>query len=303
MSTPPPPFPPANQPPNSPPGGGQPGFGQPGPGQPGFGQPAFGQPGPAGGIGAPSWQTGGGGPLPSGLQPGATPPKSSKKGLVIGIIVLVAILVVVLVVVLGGDDDDSGGGIDAVGAHDGIEAVLRDGSYTDGSETVDDCPMGDLDDLSADVAKVLTIDDEVLEGEQDNTLFEEDSDFPGFASCQVATDENVDGAYGLYFQAILDPPRDYEGYVNDLYGDGTTLDFEDSEEYQGGEIFLFCGESMGEDGYTGCDADWVNTDEDVALNVFLYGDDVDTDDAAAALKAVLPAMATNLAQKADPDES
>lgn len=287
MSSPTPPFPP-NQPPNY----GPPGFGQPAPGQPG-GLPA--------GLGAPAWQTGGS-PSPFGLQPHPETPKKSKKPLIIVAIAVVVIAVVVGILVLGGDDD-SGGSVDAVGAHDGLEAVLRDGSYTDGSETIDDCPLGDLDDLIGIVAGVIDIDDEVVNGDQDNALFEEDPDFAGFVSCQVSTDEDVKGAYGLYFQAILDPARDYEGYVNDLYGDTTTLDFEDSQDYLGGEVFLFCGEPIGDDGYSGCDADWVNPDEDIALNVFLYGSDVDTDDALAALKAVLPTMASNLANKADPEQS
>ena len=252
--------------------------------------------------GAPSWQTAGPGPSPSGLQPGGAPPSGSKKGLIIGAVVLVAILVVVLVVVLGGGDDDGGNSIDAAGAHDGLEAVIRDGSYTDGSEDVNDCPIGEIGDLAAEVAKKLEIEDDVLEGDETSTLFEE-GDYPASAFCEVRTTDDVDGPTGLYFEAILDPPRDYEGYVNDLYGEGTTLDFEKTQEYQGGEVFLFCGESMGEEGYTGCDADWVNRDEDIALNVFLYGEDADTDDAFAALKAALPAMASNLADKADPDES
>ncbi|MEO6126421.1 MAG: hypothetical protein ABIR32_22200 [Ilumatobacteraceae bacterium] len=281
MSSPPPPFQP-NQPPN-------------------YGSPGLGQPGtfPAGGIGAPAWQSGGSSPL-TGLQPSPETPSRSRKPLIIAVVAVVAILVVVGIVVLGGGDDKGGGSVDAVGAHNGLKAVLRDGSYTDGSETIDDCPLGDLDDLSAVVAGKIDIDNDVIDGEQVNTLFDKDPDFPGFASCQVSTDKDVDGPYGLYFQAILKPARDYEGYVGDLYGDTTTLDFDDTQEYLGGEVFLFCGEPIQDDGYTGCDADWVNTDEDIALNVFLYGTDATTKDAFAALKAVLPTMASNLAEKADP---
>ena len=295
MSTPPPPFQP-NQPPNySPPGSGQPGFGQPDSGQPGFGQPGQ-APGP---LGAPSWQTGG---SPTGLQQQPIPPSKSKTPLIIGAVVVVIILIVAGVFVLGGDDDGGGGKVDAAGANAGLATVLRDGSFEDGFEAIDDCPLGDVDALSALAAGAIDVDDEVIDGEQENTLTEE-GDFPASVFCQVKTDEDVRGVSGLYFEAILDPPRDYEGYVEDLYGENTGLDFEESQEYLGGEVFLFCGEAMGEDGgFTGCDADWVNTDEDIALNVFLYGGG-DTDDAFEVLKAVLSTMAENLAQQADPDES
>ncbi len=53
-----------------------------------------------------------------------------------------------------------------------------------------------------------------------------------------------------------------------------------------------------DEGFTGCDADWVSDDEDIALAVFLGGTDIDSDDAVTALKAVLPAMADNLATQA-----
>ena len=295
MSTPPPPFQP-NQPPNPTPPGFGPGPGQPGFGQPGGGQPGFGQPGPPG---APAWQTGG---SPTGLQPQPDPPKKSKVPLVIGAAVVVIALIVVGVLVLGGDDDGGSNNVDAAGANAGLTTALRDGSFTDGSEEIDDCPLGDVDELAALVAGAIDVDDEVIDGRVASTLWEEDEDFPGFVSCEITTDEDVRGPYGIYFQAILDPPRDYEGYIEDLYAE-TAIDFEESQEYLDGEVFLFCGEAMGEgEGFTGCDADWVSADEDIALNVFLYGDG-DSDEALDALKAVLPTMAENLAQQADPDES
>ncbi len=289
MST--PPFPPANQPPYSPGPGQPPGYGQP----PGFGQPGGFAPGAP-----PPWQGGGG--IPTGQTASPVSSGKSKKPLIIGAIVVAILIGVGVLVFAGGDDEGDGSSkVDAAGAASGLKVLLRDGSFDDdGTEQLNDCPLGNVDDLTAAVGKVVDLEDDVSDGDDESALFEE-TDFPGFVDCQINADDDVpNGPSGLYFQVILDPPRDYEGYINEYYGgESTDITFEDSIEYLDGEIFIYCAEERDENGFTGCDADWVNDDENIAINLFLNGQGQDPDDAVAGLKAILPTIAANLAELAE----
>lgn len=231
------------------------------------------------------------------------PPEAnkSKLPLIILAVVVVAIIVVVAIFVLGGDDDEGGGSaIDAAGANRGLETLIRDGSFDDaGVQDLRNCPMGDLDSLMVVVGGVVELDDDVLEGDAEATLNEE-GDYPAFVDCYTVDVSGVrNGPTQVYYQGLLDPPRDYEQYITDFYvDDNTSVEFEDTVEYQGGEVFLFCFEAETDEGIAGCDADWVNTDEDIALSIFFGGEDQSTEDAFTALKAVLPTMARNLAAEA-----
>ncbi len=213
-------------------------------------------------------------------------------------LVVVIGLVVAAVFLFSGDDDSGGGGVNSAAAGRGLEAVLRDASFNDnGFEELDDCPFGELNDLVTKVTEVIDVDEAVLDGDTSIYLTEE-TDLPGYADCQIY-EVDEDGAAGqasLYFQAISDPPRDYEEYIKEFAGDSSTLDFEDSVEYRGGEVFLYCAEAVDEDGFTGCDADWVSTDDSIALNVFVGGERMKTEDAFTALKAVIDTMAEALAE-------
>ena len=223
------------------------------------------------------------------------------------VIVAIVILVgagVAAFLVLGGDDDKKAAAVDAAGARDGLETLLTDASFDqDGFDALNACPLGDLDDLNAIVSGVLEIDEAVFDGEEDMSALDEADGLPAYVSCQVFADDESEidnGATGVFYQGILDPPRDYEGYITDAYGDTTDLTFEDSQEYLGGEIVIYCGDGGegGDEGFTGCDADWFSEDDEVALAVFLGGADIDGDDAVVALKAVIETMADNLAMNA-----
>ena len=220
--------------------------------------------------------------------------------MIVAIVVLVGAGVAAFLV-LGGDDNEKSSGVDAAGACDGLETIVTDASFDeDGYDALNACPLGDLDDLNATVSGVLEIDEAVFDGDEDMSALAEADGLPAYVSCQVfAADESEidNGATGVFYQGILDPPRDYEGYITDAYGDTTDLTFEDSEEYLGGEIVIYCGEG-GDEGFTGCDADWFSEDDEVALAVFLGGTDIDADDAVTALKAVIATMADNLATQA-----
>jgi hypothetical protein len=98
---------------------------------------------------------------------------------------------------------------------------------------------------------------------------------------------------------VLDPPRDYQGYITDFAGDSTDVTFDDSVPYQGVDVEMFCSEANDDSGFTGCDADWVDTKNKIAINVFLGGSDATAEDAFGALKAVLTMMTDNLADLAD----
>jgi hypothetical protein len=126
---------------------------------------------------------------------------------------------------------------------------------------------------------------------------------PAFVSCQryaEDTDAVDKGADGLYFQAILNPPRDYEGYVADFAGDSSDINYDAPDEYKGGKVYLFCWDANDDDGFTGCEADWVDTTNKIALNLFLDGVDTTSATAFTALKSVLAPMAASLADLAAP---
>ena len=262
-----------------------------------FGPPPS-APGHPGGVVSPSWQT----PLTGVLIPGQEPPKKSKAPFVIiGVLVLAAAAVVGAVLVLGGRDS-GGGGINAKGAKAGAQTVIDNATFDDtGTAVVSRCPLGNLRDLDKAVERVLKVDSVVDEGTDSLTVHNE-GDFPAFIVCQRNADKATDvakGPTGLYYQAVLDPPLDYKGYITDFAGSSTDVKIDEPVKYKGGDVYLFCGKANDDKGYTGCDADWVDTKNKIALNVFLAGNDPSKEDAFAALKAVLGDLADNLAAKAD----
>ncbi len=234
-------------------------------------------------------------------MPGPGPGKSSRLPLIIGAVVVVIAIVVVAVLALSGGDGGSKKP-NAKAAHDGLRIVLDDSSFDeDGNDDLRECPLGDLDVLFDAVAAVIEIDRAVADG-KDAKSAREEGDLPGFVSCErYAEDEStVDrGPSDVFFQAVLDPPRDYRGYITDFAGDATDTTFEDSVTYQGADVEMFCSEANDDTGFTGCDADWVDTTNKIAINVFLGGPDATTEDAFAALKTVLTMMADNLADLAE----
>src|SRR6476469_1860990 len=259
---------------NTPPPPGPPNW-TPGP-TPGFGSPP--SPGPV--PGPPGWQAGGP------LQPGAAPPHKSKLPYILGGALVVIAVAIVAVLALGGDDDRSGKAPKAKAAHDGLRNVLDDSSFDeDGNDELRVCPLGDLDDLYAAVAAAIDLDPALADG-VDAKSAREEGDLPGFVSCEryVQDETKVDkGPTDVFFQAVLDPPRDYQGYITDFAGDSTDVTFDDSVQYQGAEVEMFCSEAADDSGFTGCDADWVDTKNKIAINVFLGGEDAKAEDAFAAL--------------------
>jgi hypothetical protein len=235
------------------------------------------------------------------LQPELTPRRKSKLPLILGVLVVAAVIAVVALLALGGGDSASTSP-NAKGAHEGLRTALDDSSFDDsGNDTLRDCPLGDIDDLYAAVDAVIEIDSSVANGKVAQSAREQ-GDLPGFVSCErYAEDESLvdTGPTDIFFQAVLDPPRDYRGYIVDFAGDATDTHFDPSVAYRGGTVEMFCSVAKDDSGFTGCDADWVDTKNKIALNVFLGGADATSEDAFAALKAVLPKMADNLAKVAD----
>ena len=236
------------------------------------------------------------------MQPGPAPGKKSRLPLIIGAVVVVIAIAVVAVLALGDGDNGGSKKPNAKAAHDGLRTVLDDASFDeDGNDELRECPLGDLDVLYDAVAAVIEIDPAVADG-KDAKSAREEGDLPGFVSCErfVEDESKVDkGPTDLFFQAVLDPPRDYQGYITDFAGDSTDTTFDDSVTYQGVDVEMFCSEANDDSGFTGCDADWVDTTNKIAINVFLGGSDATAEDAFAALKAVLTMMADNLADLAD----
>lgn len=259
--------------------------------------PGYG-PAPASGPPLPPWQT-----QPTSLTPEPAPEKSKMPRVIggIAVLVVVAVVVVVLVIAFGGSDSTGGTTVSGKAAHDGLRAVLADSTFDeDGNDDLRVCPLGNLDDLYDAVASVITIDHVVAEGTDERSAREE-GDLPGFVSCQrYAPDETKvgAGATSVFFQAVLEPPRDYEGYITDFAGDVTEITFDDPVDYKGGTVYMFCADANEDSGFTGCDADWVDTKAKVALNVFLGGSDATPEDTLEALHAALPIMSANLAELA-----
>lgn len=229
------------------------------------------------------------------------PKRRSKLPLVIGAVVAVAIIAVVAVLALGGDDKRTTPP-NAKAAHEGLQNTLDDSSFDDsGNDTLRDCPLGDLDELYSAVEATIEIDPSVSNG-QDAQSAREAGDLPGFVSCEryAEDDSTVDhGPTDVFFQAVLDPPRDYRGYITDFAGDATDTNFEPSVAYRGGTVEMFCSEANDDTGFTGCDADWVDSKNKIAINVYLGGTDPTAEDAFTALKVVLTKMADSLAELAD----
>lgn len=247
----------------------------------------------------PSWQSS----PTSSLRSEPAPPKKSKLPLIIGVVVAVAAVAVVAVLALGGGDSGGSKAVAAEAAHQGLQTVLEDSSFDEeGNDDLRVCPLGDLDDLYDAVAAVIVLDPVVADGVDEKSASEEDGDLPAFVSCQryVEDESTVDaGPTSVFFQAVLDPPRNYERYITDFSGDSTDVTFDDSVQYKGGEVVMFCAEAADDTGFTGCDADWVDKTNKLAINVFLGGADAKPDDAFTALKAVLTTMADSLASLAN----
>lgn len=230
-------------------------------------------------------------------EPG--PKKTSKLPLILGAVVVVAALVVVAVLVLGGDDGKAAKTVDGEAAHVGLQALIDDTDFgTFGTAELRDCPLGDLDDLFAAVGD--TIDPAVVDGD-DSIGADVEGDQPASVECgrSAGDDNDVDkGPTSVTFKALLDPQRDYEGYLTDFDSDLFEITLEDTVPYEGGEIFPYCFEATDYD-IAGCAADWVDKAHRIVLAVTVSGIDSDQDDTVSALKAVLPTMADSLAALAD----
>ena len=183
-----------------------------------------------------------------------------------------------------------------------VPAISRWATFdATGTADLDRCPLGNVRDLGKAVGMVLKVDSLVDEGTDSPTVHNE-GDFPAFIACQRYADKATDvakGPTGLYYQAVLDPPSDYKGYITDFSGSNTAVKVDQPVKYKGGEVYLSCAKANGDNGLTGCAADWVDTKNKIAFNVFLAGEDPSKEDAFAALKAVLGDLADNLAAKAD----
>ncbi|HRE02197.1 MAG TPA: hypothetical protein PLV68_12920, partial [Ilumatobacteraceae bacterium] len=207
----------------------------------------------------------------------------SKLPLIIGALVVIVAIVVVLVLVLAGDDDQQAA-FDVTAAYDGLEALIDDADLSEGTQSVRNCPLGDIDDLVELIGKKVALSTEVVDGSPDHAFVDADGTTAAFVYCQTFTDDDdIDGPTGVYVEALLDAPRRYESSVEDRYGDSTIIDFEkDTRPLSGGETYLFCAEERDETGFTGCEADWVHSEADITLIVFLGGEDTSVDEAYAA---------------------
>ena len=235
---------------------------------------------------------------PSGKPPRAKAPSQFAPLVIVAALVFVAIGVVVLLVTR----DSGGSSVDAAAAADGL-AEVTDVEFEGGIADLRDCPLGDLDDLSEQIADDLDLDD-VLDGDESLYVLEPSDDFPAIVLCTLAVDpsDDVRGPSSVSYLTYEAPrDEDYAAYLeDDAFPEGGVTVY-DSVDAHGGTIYPYCSEPDDSELDTICGADWVDDDRQIVigLDVTVDGDDEDTATAAAdALKTLLPGMAEELAAQA-----
>lgn len=262
------------QPPQQPP---SPGIGQSGRGL-GFGPPGQSQSAPSSGEG----------------RPGKT--RHVSPVMIVSALVLIAVAVGVFVLTSGSDD-----ALDAEGAAAGIAALVDDADFDEiGQADLRRCPFGDVEELAVRVADVLDLSDDVLDGDGAAGVEEADgSRHPALVWCRqtaILAPGSEGPTLGLSIDAGDLPRGDWEDFIEDSAGDEVDLEFDDPEDFRGGVIHSYCGESP--DGGIACGADWVHEDSDVVVGLSHTTDDDDPEPAVEALKQLLPDLVESLAAQA-----
>ncbi len=286
---PPPPFPPSNQP-------GQPGFGAP---PPNYGVP--GGPPPAPNYGAPGGPSpvpnyGGSGPT-GGLTPGAAPPKKSKAPLIIVAVVVLAI-VAAGIVLLTRKDDKGGSSLDGAAAHTTLRSLLDNAEFdASGIAGLDACPLGTVKALDALVAVKVPLDKALLRAGSSATAKDSTDVKPQRVACDQVVDDPTSiakGPGGISYGALLNPPKDIDGYLKDAAAGGGKLTVGDTSSFDGGTIHAACLAAAGDTELPSCAGLWVDETNRIAIGVALIGD-VTEKDAVAATKAIIPTAVKGLA--------
>ncbi len=212
------------------------------------------------------------------------------------VVVVVVVAALAAVAVLAGwivmrNGDPSDGPVVARG----LSRILDDVEYQSGTAVLDECPVLETDALLAAVGAHADVDPAVAEGEQSSFAYQETSTFPAGVFCNVFASAEApltSGAVAVSLSVTMTPLGGYGDFLLGVFENETT-DLGGVVEFRGGQVHPYCLTAADEQGQTGCGADWVHDEAQVAVGVYLAGE---RDEAAAvrAMEAVLPEVVAAL---------
>jgi hypothetical protein len=212
------------------------------------------------------------------------------------VVALVAVVVLAALAILVGwaaarTDEPADGAIVARG----LSRVLDDIEYESGVAVLDECPVLDTDVLLDVVGSQAEIDPAVDVGERSSTAYTETDAFPAGVFCNAfaAADAPLtSGAVAVSLSVTMTPLGEYSTFLLQTF-DNESTDLGAMVEMRGGVVYPYCVTAADDEGQTGCGADWVHDDAQVAVGVYLAGGR-DEAVAVAALEATLPEVVAAL---------
>jgi hypothetical protein len=205
------------------------------------------------------------------------------------IIVVVAALVAGVAVLVGWVISRDDTPADGVVVARGLSRILDDVEYESGVAVLDECPVISTSALLAAVETAARIDPAVAEGQQTTTAYQESSIFPAGVFCNAFAAEDaplVSGAVAVSLSVTMTPLGSYGEFLLSVF-DNESTELGGVVEYRQGVVHPYCVTAADEQGQTGCGADWVHDEAQVAVGVYLAGERDETA-AVRALEATLP---------------
>lgn len=210
---------------------------------------------------------------------------TGRSAVVVVVVVAVVAVVVLAVWVVSRDGEPS----DGATVSRGLSLILDDVEYESGVADLDECPVIETDVLLAAVGAQAEIDPAVAEGDQSIVAYQETATFPAGVFCNVFAVDDAPltrGAVAVSLSVTMTPLGDYDDFLLGAF-DNETTDLGGLVDFRGGQVHPYCLAAADEQGQTGCGADWVHDEAQVAVGVYLAGER-DEAVAVSAVKAVLP---------------
>jgi hypothetical protein len=220
------------------------------------------------------------------------PTTSRRRGPDVGrsaVLVVVIVACVALVAAAGWGLTRDGEPADAAVIARGLSVILDDVEYESGVATLDECPVLETSVLLTAVGSATEVDSAVIDGERSSVAYQETSSFPAGVFCNAfaAADAPLtSGAIAVSLSVTMTPLGAYEDFLLGTF-DNESTELGSVVEFRNGEVHPYCLSAADEEGQTGCGADWVHDEAQVAVGVYLAGER-DESAAVAALEATLP---------------
>jgi hypothetical protein len=211
------------------------------------------------------------------------------------VVVAVVAVITVLAVLAAWAVDRNGDPADGAVVARGLSLILDDVEYESGVALLDDCPVLDISVLLAAVAAEAEVDPAVADGEQSSTVYQEMATFPAGVFCNAFASADApltSGAVAVSLSVTMTPLGGYGEFLVTAFENEST-DLGGVVEFRGGQVHPYCLTAADEQGQTGCGADWVHDEAQVAVGVYLAGER-DEVDAVRALEATLPEVVAAL---------